>query len=1306
MKQLRLIFTMLIVIAFATEAWSDDYIVVNQIRYRLNHSNHTAAIVQSAAANADNYFWRADGHFVGWSEEMAIIPESILYNGSNYSVTRLEEFNFSRCTVTMFLPKTVRYIGLIHSEKPIICNNITYWDGNNGNINLFITGDWPDINLGECNARNSSSSNFALYLCSYDYNTFYLNPNSHSGTTPCGNQFSSSRIYPWVYSAEGTGSSSHALPNYAMRGPDFKYFNHIAINNSAGGTVVSDPKTWPLSAFSIGSSGGSASIEYNEKWWEPFRISPNPGNYPIVELSGQRIKDVYLGHGGDYYTVETPPSVNNSLYEISYVPQQTNVTVTSNGGEAVKVRTYSSNGNEICNTISAEGGSNTQQYNFVRDKDNLIELEINYDPSDYDVNLTYSDSKGSSANWNLTNKNDGTKVYGIEYAKGFNAQINVEFTPKSKLRKFNFINYGEGTVHFYGTANGSVTHYGYRGYYSTSPSFDYATSIRVVVTPPEGLEVKTINAYPYIMKSDWNVDEAGVVTVNGWFLMKDATNYLEVKYGPKVVPTGTQFNVHLSVEGSQGSCYINIGDGDNGWKDYSIDDNDIPYSEMISGEMFDVIGAHDENQYVEFWAVYDFGEYEEEGITNSVKVYANGELIEAEEASTEWGDHYLIPLDGCDMDIRVVFESNGRQLTGNNGNGGTLVIYKEGSNTAVATYPSGRFIWKTLPKTESFYAVITPNTGKVITAVLMNGNLLPSPSSYKQSDGTYRIPLENFGNGDTSYQLTISYGDEPYYTFNLAVVGDGSLKCIPFKEEDGNIQAIREVTASNSEGRNRIAKAYYNEIGETGYVEFYASVPKEGETLKVYMDGVDVSDKFKLMQNMNNQYLRGVISSNPTEEQLGALNSVSLLAVYEEDANVVDWKASMIGDPGSNDRVVLMVDGGTVERVLSLATPTGTDTFNSSVIGTSLGLYVFAEPGKSVQLLYNGEDYTSLLQEDGMENGLMTYKIEGDDFTQFFVDGNWTFCYKKVDDIIEFADDEVKRICVKNWDTNGDGELSKAEAAAVTTLVDGETGISAFKENKTIVSFDELQYFTKLAVINDEEFYKCTSLKSIILPPTITEIKGWGFCHCSSLESIKLPESLQKIGQNAFNSSGLKSLFIPKNVSEIKSGITGYCINLESIVVDPANTKYDSRSGCNAILFHDQSNDNLQLVAGCKNTRIPEGVTKLGVSCFYYMTTLTSLEIPSTVKQLDFQAFYSSGLKNIVSKALVPPTLGSQTFYGINNCKLIVPYGTRDAYITAGWTTDIFKGGIVEDNSPYDVNGDSELNISDVTKLVNIILRK
>ncbi|MCI6861675.1 MAG: Ig-like domain-containing protein, partial [Prevotella sp.] len=47
---------------------------------------------------------------------------------------------------------------------------------------------------------------------------------------------------------------------------------------------------------------------------------------------------------------------------------------------------------------------------------------------------------------------------------------------------------------------------------------------------------------------------------------------------------------------------------------------------------------------------------------------------------------------------------------------------------------------------------------------------------------------------------------------------------------------------------------------------------------------------------------------------------------------------------------------------------------------------------------------------------------------------------------ISFADSNVKTICIENWDTNGDGELSKTEAAAVSSL--GEV----FRDNKVITS--------------------------------------------------------------------------------------------------------------------------------------------------------------------------------------------------------------------------------------------------------------
>ena len=71
---------------------------------------------------------------------------------------------------------------------------------------------------------------------------------------------------------------------------------------------------------------------------------------------------------------------------------------------------------------------------------------------------------------------------------------------------------------------------------------------------------------------------------------------------------------------------------------------------------------------------------------------------------------------------------------------------------------------------------------------------------------------------------------------------------------------------------------------------------------------------------------------------------------------------------------------------------------------------------------------------------------------------------------ISFADLRVKVLCVQNWDTNGDGELSEAEAAAVTDLG------SVFKNQSSITSFDELQYFTGLTVIGNFAFRNCSGL--------------------------------------------------------------------------------------------------------------------------------------------------------------------------------------------------------------------------------------
>lgn len=98
---------------------------------------------------------------------------------------------------------------------------------------------------------------------------------------------------------------------------------------------------------------------------------------------------------------------------------------------------------------------------------------------------------------------------------------------------------------------------------------------------------------------------------------------------------------------------------------------------------------------------------------------------------------------------------------------------------------------------------------------------------------------------------------------------------------------------------------------------------------------------------------------------------------------------------------------------------------------------------------------------------------------------------KKENFPILFADANVKALCVANWDTNDDGELSHAEAAAVTTLG------NVFYNKSFITSFNELQYFTGLTSINEQEFYNCTNLTSITVPNSVNSIGNFAFYFCN-----------------------------------------------------------------------------------------------------------------------------------------------------------------------------------------------------------------
>ena len=237
----------------------------------------------------------------------------------------------------------------------------------------------------------------------------------------------------------------------------------------------------------------------------------------------------------------------------------------------------------------------------------------------------------------------------------------------------------------------------------------------------------------------------------------------------------------------------------------------------------------------------------------------------------------------------------------------------------------------------------------------------------------------------------------------------------------------------------------------------------------------------------------------------------------------------------------------------------------------------------------------------------------------------------------------------------------------VSTVIPGtitSIGVSAFSGCSGLTS---VTLPNGLTSIGNHAFSGCSGLTSVTLPNGLDSIGSYAFSGCSGLTSIALPGTLTTIKGSAFsNCSGLTSVILPASVTSIPHdydlGTNPFsgCNNLASIVVEPGNTKYDSRSNCNAII---ETATNT-LLAGCKNTTIPGNVVKIGPFAFWGQTELRTT-IPASVNQISRYAFGYSGT------IIVPNTvtaIGNNAFYLANN---VVYSGTLEG---APWGAKTLNG--------------------------------
>lgn len=245
---------------------------------------------------------------------------------------------------------------------------------------------------------------------------------------------------------------------------------------------------------------------------------------------------------------------------------------------------------------------------------------------------------------------------------------------------------------------------------------------------------------------------------------------------------------------------------------------------------------------------------------------------------------------------------------------------------------------------------------------------------------------------------------------------------------------------------------------------------------------------------------------------------------------------------------------------------------------------------------------------------------------------------------------------------NAQGEFVEGSYVSQDRLV------SFFNGNVGEITEEDL---AGLSEIRRYQFAYYPGAFTINIPQSVTKIGDYAF-RDSGLTAVKFNENSQTTSINtyAFYSSSLKSVVIPKSVSYMGNAAFSYCFYLEDI-------KFEQ--GCQITSIGSDTFYN----CGISSAKIIEEIDltpciKLHTlaSNSFYQARFKNLKLPATIVNISSNVATSSYLNELTILATTPPTLHSSSGFSTFK-KIYIPSGTLSAYESAtNWSA--FAGKFVE----------------------------
>jgi len=495
--------------------------------------------------------------------------------------------------------------------------------------------------------------------------------------------------------------------------------------------------------------------------------------------------------------------------------------------------------------------------------------------------------------------------------------------------------------------------------------------------------------------------------------------------------------------------------------------------------------------------------------------------------------------------------------------------------------------------------------------------------------GTFSIILDNLKEETLySYQAFISNGRN-----EIRSIADNFMTAKEFSTTITAIDAIAQETSSE------LTATLFSDIEDVIYAGFYYGTdPSDMNRCSATISGTKATASITGLKE-NTTYCYKAFVSNGTEETVSPLKNFTTLESYdfirvvfsEEDNGSITLTAELKNTPQTateygfrcgTDAVTSNYYKATITDNIITVSLEGLEDdteyiykayIKNSSKTTESSWCIFKTPEKENSDPGTGEDNNPETGEDNDSD----QEVDPDPIVP---DGN----------NILFKDKFVKEVCITRFDTDGDGELSYQEAAAVTDFGAFNT---YYGYNELVTSFDELQYFSNLESIDcvgctnmssvtipesgkleRMYFWDCRKLTSVTIPPAIRHLDQTSFSGCTGLKSVTLHDGLTELCAIAFeNCTSLEEIHIPYTVAHLGEGCFAGCTSLRKFTGRYAsdNGKYLA-DGSRFVAF---------APAGYSEYTIPDGINQIGEFAFAGCTELRHVTIPENVNEIGVYAF-------------------------------------------------------------------------------------